>query len=100
MTSTCGVAQVYIHGSVTLKGTMTTGLDPAADRMSHVLFVVTSSGIVEIESGFNGVIIAPNGYIHAVPGQKHYGAFYGKSVYLEQDSQFHYRPFNGPLPVN
>ncbi len=44
-------------------------------------------------------LLAPNGYIYAAPGQKHYGAFYGKGVYLEQDSEFHYRPFNAPLPL-
>ena len=98
MAGGCANATVYVHGSLTLKGTMSSGIDPVASSVSNVLFVTTSTW-AEIEAGFNGVLMAPNGFIHAVPGQKHYGAFYGKRVYLEQDSKFYHRPFNAALPL-
>ena len=65
----------------------------------NVLFVMTSAGEASIQTGFNGVLLAPNALVHLVPGQTHYGAFYGKHVYLEQDSKLFFRPFNGTLPL-
>jgi len=91
--------QQTIHGTLTFKGTMSSGGNPAFTSTINVLFVVTSSNMVDIQSNFNGVLMAPNAYIHAVPGKHHYGAFYGSTVYLEQDTEFEHRPFNAPLPL-
>jgi len=99
MASGCTNAKVYIHGTLTFKGTMSSGGNPAFTSTINVLFVVTSSNMVDIQSNFNGVLMAPNAYIHAVPGKHHYGAFYGSTVYLEQDTEFEHRPFNAPLPL-
>jgi hypothetical protein len=99
MATGCTSAKVYVHGKLTLKGAMDSKINPETSSTSNVLIIVTSSDKVNIQSTFSGVLMAPNAFIHAVPGQKHYGAFYGRRVYLEQDTLFNYRPFNGTLPL-